>query len=69
MSGLRGYRRMCETEDSGGRRINRTRKEGATVRRIKKVVGKTNWYKDRKKYGTRDDQNQRRMYITYSMYR
>ena len=23
LSGLRGYRRMCETEDEGGRKINR----------------------------------------------
>ena len=29
--------------------VNRSRKEGATSRRIRKVLGKTNWYKIRKK--------------------
>ena len=41
---------MCENEDSGGRRINQTRSEGASVRRIKKTIGKTNWFKDQKKF-------------------
>ena len=50
LSGLRGYSRMCEVEDSGGRRINRTREERATKRRIQKVIGKTNWFKEGSKY-------------------
>ena len=40
---------MCEVEDKGGRRINRTRKEGACIRRISKTIGKTNWYKERRR--------------------
>ena len=44
LSGLRGYYWMCENEDIGGRRINQTRSEGASVRRIKKTIGKTNWF-------------------------
>ena len=50
---------MCEVEDSGGRRINRMRKEGASLRRVKKVIEKTNWYKERRKYIVDDGKNRR----------
>ena len=50
ISGLRGYKKMCDTEDSGGRKVNRTRKDGANARRVRKVIGKTNWYKEKKKF-------------------
>ena len=45
LSGLKGYRRMEEREDARIQRINRTRKEGATGRRIQKVLGKTEWFR------------------------
>ena len=41
LSGLRDYRKMEEREDAGIRKINRTRKEGATGRRVRKILGKT----------------------------
>ena len=50
ISGLRGYQNMCDVEDTGGRKINRTRKEGAKARRVRKVIGKSNWYKEKKRY-------------------
>ena len=37
---------MREIEKEGGRKVNRSKKEGASVRRIRKVLGKTNWYKN-----------------------
>ena len=45
LSGLRGYKRMEDREDTGIRKINRTRKEGATERRIQKMLGKTDWFR------------------------
>ena len=44
LCGLRGYERMCRDEDTGKRRINRSRKDGAKVRRIRKLIGKTEWF-------------------------
>ena len=45
LSGLRGYRKMTDREDQGIRKINRSREEGARGRRIRKVLGKTEWFK------------------------
>ena len=36
---------MEEREDQGVRRINRSREEGARKRRIRKVLGKTEWFR------------------------
>ena len=41
---------MCEVEDSGGRKINRKGEDGAGLRRIRKALGKNNWYKERRKF-------------------
>ena len=38
LSGLKGYRAMVETEEQGGRRVNRARSEGASGRRVKKTL-------------------------------
>ena len=54
LSGLRGYRRMVETEKRGGRRVNRARNEGADLRRVKKILGKTEWFRTKKKFKLND---------------
>ena len=58
VSGLRGYRKMTDREDQGIRKINRSREEGARGRRIRKILGKTEWFKkggnkEKKKIGSR----------------
>ena len=45
VAGMKGYQRMVETEEKGGRQVNRPRWEGATERRFKKLGAKANWYK------------------------
>ena len=45
---------MCNDEDNGVRKINRSRKEGAKTRRIRKVLGKTEWYKNKKRFTVTD---------------
>ena len=49
LAGLKGYLNMVKTEESGGRKVNRPRWEGATTRRYKKLGAKSNWF--RKKGG------------------
>ena len=60
LSGIRGYRKICRIDDKGGRKINRKRDEGATDRRITKALGKTNWYKNRRKFAQTVNGEQRR---------
>ena len=60
ISGLSGYRKMCRTEDEGGRKVNRKREDGAGIRRVKKVLGKTNWFKNKKKVTKKVDGEQKR---------
>ena len=52
MSGLRGYKRMVEDEKAGKRLVNRPEWVGRRTRRIRKIMGKSNWFK--KKNKTRD---------------
>ena len=49
LSGLKGYKYMVEEEARGGRKINRARVDGAKTRRIRKVLGKTNWFRSKRK--------------------
>ena len=43
---------MLEVENKGGRKVNRARKDGARGRRIKKVLGNTEWFRVKRKKDT-----------------
>ena len=45
LAGLTGYFRMVERELSGGMRVNRSRTEGEEMRRARKLVGASKWFK------------------------
>ena len=49
LAGLKGYCNMVKEEEAGGRKVNRPRWEGAGARRIKKLGGKSNWFKKKNK--------------------
>ena len=49
LSGVKGYQAMLEVEKSGYMRVNRAREDDAKGRRIRKTLGKTDWYKRRAK--------------------
>ena len=49
LAGLKGYYNMVKEEESGGRKVNRPRWEGAGARRLKKLGGKANWFKRKSK--------------------
>ena len=51
---------MCRTEDEGGRKVNRNREDGASVRRVKKILGKSNWFKNKKMFTKEVDGKQMR---------
>ena len=46
-------------EDTGIRKINRTRKEGATGRRIRKILGKTEWFRKKLNRNKNDEKLRR----------
>ena len=49
LSGLRGYATMLRNERNGGRKVNRPGSEGAKERRVRKALGKTRWFKNKRK--------------------
>ena len=62
LAGLRGYKRMKDTENRGGRPVNRPAWMGARTRRLKRLTGKRTWYKMKPKYTdkkNKDDHRQR----------
>ena len=51
MAGIRGYEGKIERRKKEGKPLYRTAKESGETRRRKKLVGKTSWFRDRKKEG------------------
>ena len=45
LSGVKGYENMVKVEREGGRKVNRAKGEGDKGRRMRKVMGKTEWYR------------------------
>ena len=48
LSGLKGWRTKVNRAEKQGRPLHRSAKESAAGRRIKKLTGKANWFKERK---------------------
>ena len=48
-SGLKGYERVRKNAKESGNNINRSEEEGRGERLNKKLLGKTNWFKSKKK--------------------
>merc|ERR1712120_44652 len=46
-AGMTGYYNMVEKEITGVRRVNRTVTEGKRDRDIRKVVGSSNWFREK----------------------
>ena len=53
---------MCDTESGGGRKINRRREDGAKQRRIRKTLGKTNWYRTKKTFNSSLREGERKQF-------
>ena len=49
LAGLSGYETIRKRAENNGGNINRSSDEGMESRRIKKLIGKSNWFKDSKK--------------------
>ena len=49
VAGMRGYEKMVETEEKGGRKVNRPRWDGEKERRYRKLGAKASWYKRKSK--------------------
>ena len=59
-AGLKGYETLLRKCLNGTAKMHRSAEEGAETRRVKKLLGKSNWFKERRKReGTRRSQKQK----------